>query len=651
MLFLFTAIPSSAQFVTKGDAVQISSTCYKITPDEEYRFGTIFWKDKIDLSKPFELSFIAFLGTRDQQGADGIGFVFHNDPTGFDARGNSAAGLGFGYDELHYTPDKAIVPSVAIEFDTYDNGPENGDIPADHTTVVYNGQTNRPKFPPVLIDPNNEDVENNTCHTYTITWNPATQKLQLYFDEQLRFSHQDDLIRNVFKGSKEVYYGFTGSTGDKKNEQTICIIDAGSKPVAVKDQATAVPLLPSTINVAGNDFHTKREPISVSQIITQPKNGSASLLNNQVVYTANRNFTGVDSLQYEVCESSSDLCYTKCATAWVQIQVSCPPMPQPELEANGELSICAGEGVELIATKGENNLYQWWKDDQRIGGVVSSNTLEAKETGTYWAELTNTCGAKVLTNKVVVSKKELQITPLTSSVSRCGPGSVTIEAFHKAADKYRWYDAPTSTKPIAENTSGVYKTPDLKVSTTYYVSLLENGCESSRVPVKAIIKPLPVVKVGPNVTIGLDKSIVLRASGGVSYLWSPPTGLSDASSPTPTARPLETTTYTVKVTDAQGCQNQASVTVTVSDNLIIPTAFSPNGDGTNETWEITNMLNYPGATLRVFDRWGGSVYETKGYQNNWNGTLKGKPLPVGTYFYHIHLEQGQTLTGSVSIVR
>jgi len=79
--------------------------------------------------------------------------------------------------------------------------------------------------------------------------------------------------------------------------------------------------------------------------------------------------------------------------------------------------------------------------------------------------------------------------------------------------------------------------------------------------------------------------------------------------------------------------------------LIIPNAFSPDGDGINDTWTIRGDLNenYPNNQIRIFNRWGVSVYETKGYQNDWNGSNYNSSgstslnLPVGTYFYLLDL--------------
>src|SRR3546814_11045005 len=73
--------------------------------------------------------------------------------------------------------------------------------------------------------------------------------------------------------------------------------------------------------------------------------------------------------------------------------------------------------------------------------------------------------------------------------------------------------------------------------------------------------------------------------------------------------------------------------VAVLDKMIIPSAFTPNADGMNDAWEILGITDYPGATVRVFTRWGATVYQSRGYPVPWDGTLNGKQVPTGAYYY------------------
>lgn len=104
-----------------------------------------------------------------------------------------------------------------------------------------------------------------------------------------------------------------------------------------------------------------------------------------------------------------------------------------------------------------------------------------------------------------------------------------------------------------------------------------------------------------------------------------------------------------------GCDT-ATVTISITcpppPTIIIYNAFSPNGDGNNETFTVENIEFYPDNELRIFNRWGSLVYETEGYLNTWDGKWEGKDLPDGTYYYILKVAAlNETFTGYVQIAR
>lgn len=654
--FILAPLTSTAQFITRGDAIKLSDQCFKITEDREWRYGYIWWKEKIDLSQPVELEFTIYLGTKDLDGADGIAFLFHNDPRGLNAKGSLGEGFGLG-------APNPITPSVAIEFDTYDNTRDSyinnrADIAADHTTILYNGNTPEPRFKPVQIDPNSVDVENNQCHTYTIRWNPATQELKFFFDGVERFTHKDDIIRNVFNNNPMVYYGFTGSTGGKSNEQTICLVDPNSKPIANDDRTTTVPGKPVTVAVLGNDTHTTNGPLTLTRIVEAPKNGTAVISGNNIIYTPSAWFLGQDVLTYEISDAGSTRCYNKFATAQVIIDVACQyPLPPVELVATGNTSFCEGGSVVLTTSGQATDAKFTWK---RNGVLIEGDKpeLTAAVSGNYTVDVETICGA-VTSNKVTVTAMPLPAAPVAANVERCGPGAITLTATGGDPNSYRWYTLPEGETRLAGITGSTYTIADLDATTTFYVSVMgANGCESIRTPVKAVINPLPDVDPYTEYAISRGQIIKLGKSNnipGTRYEWSPATGLDNPYSANPRANPDETITYTVVATTPAGCQVTGQVYVFVRRDIVVPNAFSPNGDGTNETWVIETLEDYPDARVEVFDRWGSKIYEKLRYVNEWNGTYNGTPLPVSTYFYVITLKEstpkhGKKITGSVSIV-
>jgi gliding motility-associated-like protein len=89
---------------------------------------------------------------------------------------------------------------------------------------------------------------------------------------------------------------------------------------------------------------------------------------------------------------------------------------------------------------------------------------------------------------------------------------------------------------------------------------------------------------------------------------------------------------------ASGCDSLVHLELTVSDcegPFIISNILTPNDDGQNDTWKISDYTKIAGCNVSIYNRWGQSVYQTTDYQNDWSGTKDGEPLPDGVYFYSI----------------
>jgi len=316
----------------------------------------------------------------------------------------------------------------------------------------------------------------------------------------------------------------------------------------------------------------------------------------------------------------------------------------------GSSTICYGESAMLKVPSQEGIIYQWKKNGKSVSGAVDS-IFYAAEDGTYTLEVRNSCGSKASANSVKVNVKSPIAPPIVQGSGSCEPTSLTLKAAGGSSNSYRWYDSSASNEPIPNATGNTFVTPKLKVSKTYYVSVMQGGCESAKVPVAALILPFPEANAGETQIIEAGQSVMLHGSGGTTYEWEPATDLSDPNIANPVASPKETTTYRLTVTNQAGCQDTAHVLVLVEKALTIPNAFSPNGDGVNDAWQIGNILEFPGVKLEVFNRWGNKIYQNDSYQNEWNGTYRGSIIPVGTYFYIFTLPSRRKLTGYLNVVQ
>jgi len=206
------------------------------------------------------------------------------------------------------------------------------------------------------------------------------------------------------------------------------------------------------------------------------------------------------------------------------------------------------------------------------------------------------------------------------------------------------------------NTAILNPTFNPQTTTTYTLTATLGNCSLQRT-VTINVAPGVTVNAGPDATIFSGDVYQMQASGSVgTYTWTPSTGLSATNILNPTANPTATTTYTLRITNSQGCTGTDDMVLTVVPYCVKPMeAFTPNGDGINDLWLITNGNCLAKAKAEVFNRYGAKVFESNDYKNNWDGTYKGKPLPDGTYYYVINYQliNGRyvTLKGNLTILR
>jgi len=148
---------------------------------------------------------------------------------------------------------------------------------------------------------------------------------------------------------------------------------------------------------------------------------------------------------------------------------------------------------------------------------------------------------------------------------------------------------------------------------------------------------------------------ILLGSGtgnGLTYVWSPSSGLNNINIPQPTVTPTNDITYVLEATSADGCVANDEVFVKVLKTPTIPNTFSPNGDGVHDKWEINYLSTYQGCTVEIYNRYGQLVFQSTGYNKPWDGTFKDKLLPAGTYYYIINPKNGRKqMSGFVDIIR
>ena len=161
----------------------------------------------------------------------------------------------------------------------------------------------------------------------------------------------------------------------------------------------------------------------------------------------------------------------------------------------------------------------------------------------------------------------------------------------------------------------------------------------------------PVADAGPDKVIIAGTTTTLDGSSNITdaaVLWSPAINISSATDLTPSVNPQTTITYALTLSSNFGCGvSTDSVLVKVFAKLFIPNAFTPNNDGLNDVWNIEALEAYPGAVIKVFNRFGQMVFTNDGAVKSWNGKYKGVIQQKGAYPYIINLQNGAPVVKGV----
>ncbi|MFN5327395.1 MAG: gliding motility-associated C-terminal domain-containing protein [Bacteroidota bacterium] len=192
--------------------------------------------------------------------------------------------------------------------------------------------------------------------------------------------------------------------------------------------------------------------------------------------------------------------------------------------------------------------------------------------------------------------------------------------------------------------------------TIYHKYTTEKGCfaEDSTV---IRVNFTPVIDAGPDMTVLDDttRQVLAKAAGvDMKYSWTPKIYLSADTVLQPfVVEPITDITYKLTVTGLGNCTETDQFRMTAL-NMIEPTnTFTPNGDGFNDIWKIKYIEKYPDCNVELYSPQGNLIYKiNNGTQKAWDGTINGRPMPAGTYYYIINPKNNRKrITGYVTLLR
>lgn len=640
LLFFGSVLTSSifAQYNLQGDGFVMGDNCYQLTSATYNQVSTIWYEELIDLNQPFELQFKMNFGDLNGEngediGADGMMFVLQNNSS--TAMGIMGEGMGYGN----------MDPSLGIEFDTYYN-PNLQDMYPDHIAIHRDGNTNHNSVNalagPIQADPEDVDIEDGEDHAISITWDPSSQEISVFFDCQYRLSANIDLVNDIFSGESEVWWGFSASTGGSYNVHTVCLYENVSP-------SSDIAICPgySTQLIAGGDIYSEYSwsPIDYLDDPTA-YNPIASPPSSQVYSVTYTDFCG---------QTQSNT-----------IEVTVEPI-EAQILADDDAITCLNEEVNLTAyTNYPNAQINWSVVDGTELSDVTNNTATATGEGVYLISVTSydgNCSSEDVF-EVLVDTVSFEAITGPADVVNCNQPSIILQG-ESNSDEAEFVWSTTDGQFLG---SSFTQTPTVISEGQYTLTVINpnNGCET--------VNHLEIEEdfTAPEITLGQANGLIscitpvvqidgndISPDGYTNLIeWTEYEGeLFDPLTLNPSTQWPGSFGLTVTF-EENGCSTTTTETVEVEqdeyafislESLVIPNIFTPNGDAVNNVFrpkfsdpELQNInpldvLDY--WKFKVLDRWGMLVYENNGDPEVWHGTnMNGRKVSSETYIIEISFE-------------
>lgn len=337
----------------------------------------------------------------------------------------------------------------------------------------------------------------------------------------------------------------------------------------------------------------------------------------------------------------------QCRVASGVLSVRVATYPVIDLKTNAP--VCENATLQLNAADGTQ--YQWTGPAgfQSSQAAVTLDHVQLAQSGEYFVTVSNDAGCTTDGSIIAAVNPNPVATVGLSETTICEGRSIQLTA--QGGLGYEW-------KPATGLSAADIANPLAKpvVSTVYEVIVSNQfSCrDTAEVKINVINKPTADAGGDKWIVQGASVQLMANAIGqNLSYLWTPALYINNPLVLQPVITPPHDTTYILTVTSNDGCGEATdSVKVFVYKDVFIPNAFTPNGDGINDTWYIPALSAYPNFELSVYDRYGHPVFQARKANVYWDGRFKGQPLPVGVYVYMLDLKDGgNLLKGTVLISR
>ncbi|MBX2960209.1 MAG: gliding motility-associated C-terminal domain-containing protein [Flavobacteriales bacterium] len=316
---------------------------------------------------------------------------------------------------------------------------------------------------------------------------------------------------------------------------------------------------------------------------------------------------------YVVVGTDANLC-TNSDTVVVTVN------PLPVINAGADEWLCIGNDIQLNATGGTT--YNWFPINDLSNPNIANPTANPLTTTTYTVNGLDINGCSN-SDEITITVNNLVPINIGNNDTICVGDSVQLggSPTSPAGTIYSWSPSISLSNSTVANPIAFPS-----VTTTYYLTATNDTC-SSIDSVTIFVNTTSAISAGNDVSICIGDTVQLQAAGGVLYVWSPITGLSNSTIANPLAFPSATTAYVVSVTDNNSCSASDTVVVTVNPLPVInagaDTAFCEgasvqlNASGaTSFVWTPSTGLSNPTIANPVANPTSTTLYTVTGTDGN-----------------------------------
>ena len=324
-------------------------------------------------------------------------------------------------------------------------------------------------------------------------------------------------------------------------------------------------------------------------------------------------------------------------------------LANPVTTATANTPLCEGNNMVLTASGGSQ--YQWTGPNgfSATGNIIPVNNIKTSESGKYYALVTNAGGCTHL-DSVAISININPVAGITfSKANICSGDKIQLES--SGGNSYRWLPAS------GLSSAAIFNPIASPADTIQYMVIVSNqfACtDTAFIDITVIERPR--ANAGPDKIIITGSQVQLSGivSGqDISYSWSPAVNINNPLALQPIVTPPVDIDYVLNVVSNAGCGTATDIVhVFVYKDIYIPTGFTPNADGVNDTWYIPALSAFTNFNLSVFNRYGQRVFQTKDINLAWDGKYKGLLQPSGAYVYILDMKEGSAvMKGTFLIIR